>query len=706
MIVRTVTIRRNNKEYTYRQLVESYRRDDGKPAVRVLANLSNASPILVENLHRALMAARNGEAVVLASEVGKPLRIERNLEYLSLAILRDTWRKAELHELLDSVLAAGEREIRPAEVVEALVFQRCTDPSPKYTAPHWLEGTAIPELTGIVPAQFNNTRIHRTLDLLDTYEAELQKTLVTRRVASGRPFVSMFVDITDTWFEGHGPEMAKPGRDKEGIYRRRVGILMLCDEGGVPLRWRTLSGDYRDPPSLARMFDEIKDQPWTKGVPVAVDRALGRAGSVTFLASTGLEFITTVPVDEFANYDVAPPDVLAGMDVGTTKEDRRRVLAKLAEIALAQGFQRVRDDRYVLDRGIVSKAYRHPPEDFPAPPQDSRAVIAMRLARRLAGEPTSQVAEELGVTTRALRNIRMLRGLREDIQRRVLAGEADSVGQEELIAVARLPEDKQDGAFESLLLHRAGRKRRIPKHNSVSAPAAVRLRVVVHFNPERFVEQRRTAAEKERELQDLVQELNRQIGEPTSRRKDTTVLDEVRDALRKRKWVDVYTVSIERLENQGRRVRLTRDDEAWKKRQATDGFNVMAASTTVSRTAGEIVDLYFAKDMIEKDFQVMKSVIELRPVWHRTNAKVRAHVSLCVLALYLQRLLEQRLRAAGVSMSATRAHAEFESCKLNRLTGGTYTLTQPTSEQIRLVGILGLAALLDDRAIEASISKR
>ena len=69
---------------------------------------------------------------------------------------------------------------------------------------------------------------------------------------------------------------------------------------------------------------------------------------------------------------------------------------------------------------------------------------------------------------------------------------------------------------------------------------------------------------------------------------------------------------------------------------------------------------------VEKDFQLIKSVVELRPFYHHTDVKARAHVSLCMLALLLERLLESRLEAGGRSMTADACLSELRSCNLNR----------------------------------------
>ena len=51
----------------------------------------------------------------------------------------------------------------------------------------------------------------------------------------------------------------------------------------------------------------------------------------------------------------------------------------------------------------------------------------------------------------------------------------------------------------------------------------------------------------------------------------------------------------------------------------------------------------------------MKDVLELRPVWHRTEERVRAHVLVAALALALDRVLERKLHLAGLDLLSSRA---------------------------------------------------
>jgi hypothetical protein len=69
----------------------------------------------------------------------------------------------------------------------------------------------------------------------------------------------------------------------------------------------------------------------------------------------------------------------------------------------------------------------------------------------------------------------------------------------------------------------------------------------------------------------------------------------------------------------------------------------------------------------------MKSVLDLRPVYHRLEERIRAHVLLCWLALLLVRVAENR---AGQTWPAMRR--ELDRTHLGTFTGEAGTFRQRT----------------------------
>ena len=129
------------------------------------------------------------------------------------------------------------------------------------------------------------------------------------------------------------------------------------------------------------------------------------------------------------------------------------------------------------------------------------------------------------------------------------------------------------------------------------------------------------------------------------------------------------------------------------------------------RTAGPGVQLapHLRPTPIEKDFQTIKSVIKLRPIYSYTDPKVQAHVTLCMLALLLCRSLEHQLKQANLALSAAACLETLATCHLNRLRqrlGGraVYSVTEATKVQREILHALGLGDLTDDQAVTTALN--
>ena len=66
---------------------------------------------------------------------------------------------------------------------------------------------------------------------------------------------------------------------------------------------------------------------------------------------------------------------------------------------------------------------------------------------------------------------------------------------------------------------------------------------------------------------------------------------------------------------------------------------------------------------VERGFRRMKDVLSLRPIYHRVEPRVRAHVFVATLGLLLQTLLPQRLEEAEVGLSAEQAMQAMETVR-------------------------------------------
>jgi transposase len=73
--------------------------------------------------------------------------------------------------------------------------------------------------------------------------------------------------------------------------------------------------------------------------------------------------------------------------------------------------------------------------------------------------------------------------------------------------------------------------------------------------------------------------------------------------------------------------------------------------TNTDGAAAEVLQRYKSLADIERGFRVLKSDIEIGPVYHRLPQRIRAHALICFLALVLYRVMRMRLKAARRSES-------------------------------------------------------
>lgn len=136
----------------------------------------------------------------------------------------------------------------------------------------------------------------------------------------------------------------------------------------------------------------------------------------------------------------------------------------------------------------------------------------------------------------------------------------------------------------------------------------------------------------------------------------------------------------------------TIDEDKKRYLELLDGKLLLVTNTKA--TAAEVVQRYKSLADIERGFRVLKSDIEIGPVYHRLPQRIRAHALICFMALILYRVMRMRLKAAKRSESPTtlleqlkRIHQQtIETNEGKTLTG----LTEITPAQKSLFAALEL----------------
>lgn len=104
------------------------------------------------------------------------------------------------------------------------------------------------------------------------------------------------------------------------------------------------------------------------------------------------------------------------------------------------------------------------------------------------------------------------------------------------------------------------------------------------------------------------------------------------------------------------------DPVHFEREKRLEGRYVIATSEK-NLDAAEAVLMYKELTDVERSFRQLKDVLALRPIYHQTPQRTKAHIFVAALALLLQRLLERRLKDAGVELSAPQALEAVETVR-------------------------------------------
>jgi hypothetical protein len=399
MFVKETKVKRSGREYSYLQLVEGYRDENGKVRHRVVANLGRKDALKDSGQLEALagsFARLDPPMAGTRRSVGPLLVVEHFIRELA---VKDTVDGA-LPRSARSILSVG-------EVVCALIASRLCSPSPLYDVAGWASGAAVHELLGIPPALLNDDRLGRALETFAVYAEDLRSRVAAGAierfgVTAGR----LHVDLTTVAVSGayeHSALVAK-GWASDRRVARQVRTLQASTPDGTVLYSRPDPGNAAEltlvGASLERLL-AISGQ----GLLIVCDSAMGQPKTMREIDQAGVRFV--VPLRASAGF-------------------RERFLADVGHAAL-------RPVRYVPEREQKLPAERRTVfkgalRGWDIPATDKHPSLRLRVAYIHSSEEAAQVADARERALQKAENAltRMCNGLggrfyktREQVERRI-----------------------------------------------------------------------------------------------------------------------------------------------------------------------------------------------------------------------------------------------------------------------------------------------
>jgi transposase len=285
MFVKETTVRRGSRSYTYLQMVEGYRDENGRVRHRVVANLGRKDVLKASGQLEALagsFARLDPPLVGVRRDVGPLLVVAGFLAALDVAGTVD----AALPRSARSRLSVG-------EVVAALVASRLCSPSPLYDVAGWASGAAVHELLGIPAALLNDDRLGRSLETFAVYAEGVRGVIAARAIERfGLDCGRLHVDLTTVRVCGayeHSALVAK-GWGQDRRVTRQVRALQASTPDGVSVYVRPDPGNAAELTLVGAALERLLalSEP---GMLMVCDSAIGQPKTLCEIDRAGLRFI-------------------------------------------------------------------------------------------------------------------------------------------------------------------------------------------------------------------------------------------------------------------------------------------------------------------------------------------------------------------------------------------------------------------------------
>ena len=292
------------------------------------------------------------------------------------------------------------------EVIEALVANRLTSPTPLLRVEDWARDWAVPEVFSVAADALNDDRVGRALDAIAPQLDAIIGSVGARAIAEfGLDVSRVHWDMTsislhgayDTVDEAHvRPRYGKPKDRRPDLKQIQTGLAVTGD-GGIPVLHRAFDGGAGEVNQVIGAMESLRAIAGERRFLLVGDSKLisytnlhaFAAADVTFVAPASKHWVDAGTLAAQRIADTVEADYIAERDADKAPEDRgryrvredtmiiaakhktdaeltlRRVFvwssarAGAAAHARAKKLDRARDDLARLQRGLGSRHYPH-----------------------------------------------------------------------------------------------------------------------------------------------------------------------------------------------------------------------------------------------------------------------------------------------------------------------------------------------------------
>jgi transposase len=292
MYIRLSTKRSKGKIYQYLQLCEAYRNQKGQACTRVVGNFGRIDQLnrkKIDSAINALLGYASNPSITRLSD----LEHGRVRDYGDILTLVHLWSRLRLSESIARHLKESKVGFDVAQMVKVMVLNRVSDPLSKLGVMRWLATVYIPELHG---EDVEYHHLLRAMDYLISIKDEIEKDLYNQLITLFSPDVDLvFYDLTSSYFEGDGPELAEYGYSRDSRPdRKQIVLALVTTREGLPIYHEVLAGNTADVTTLGQTVEVLRSRFQIRKTVFVCDRGLISQENLDKLDEMGFPYIISL----------------------------------------------------------------------------------------------------------------------------------------------------------------------------------------------------------------------------------------------------------------------------------------------------------------------------------------------------------------------------------------------------------------------------
>lgn len=292
----------------------------------------------------------------------------------ALPVVAGFCRRLDIAGIIDR--AAPVRPIAHAthgQVIEALIANRLTSPTPMVHAVSWARQFAVGQVFGLDPGVLNDDRIARALDALAPVAEQVTGSVAAAAIAVygvdvsqlhwDMTSVSLFGDYPEPDPEFPQPRFGHPKDRRPDLKQIQAGIATAAD-GAVPVFWAPYGGNAAEVAQVIGAMEALRRVAGPRRFLLVGDSKLLSYANIAAMTGAQVGFLAPasklfVPATVLARCDYAaarPVDYTAQRDLSRPPGQRGRY--RVAEDAMTIAGPRKKDPSFTLRRVFVHSSAR------------------------------------------------------------------------------------------------------------------------------------------------------------------------------------------------------------------------------------------------------------------------------------------------------------------------------------------------------------